>query len=140
MRNLLAFLCNHYYTRASYIKRFWGCLLNILFEERRAAMSSSSRSASPSLANSSDTSRSSPDKDDTASETDERGDEFVRKAVAASPTSTITPTACEQDDAILAASLRYNGYCTLLCTDKFDVSAVTVKQLKVMYCYIVANH
>lgn len=69
-------------------------------------MSSSSRSASPSLVNSSDTSRSSPDKDDTASETDERGDaEFT--PVVSRPASTITPTPCEQDDAILAASLRY---------------------------------
>lgn len=69
-------------------------------------MSSSSRSASPYLANGSDTSRSTPDKDETASETDERGEEFVGK-VAASPASTITPPkACEQDDAILVASLR----------------------------------
>lgn len=69
-------------------------------------MSSSSRSVSPSLANSSVTSRSTPDKDETTSETDERGDEFVQK-LAASPASTISPPkACEQDDAILAASLR----------------------------------
>ena len=70
-------------------------------------MSSSSRSASPSLANSSDTSRSTPEKDETASDTDERGDEFERRNVVASPASTITPPKpCEQDDAILAASLR----------------------------------
>ena len=74
-------------------------------------MSSFSRSVSPSLANSSVTSRSTPDKDDTASDTDERGEEFEPRKVAASPTSTITPPpkACEQDDAIVAASLRYAG-------------------------------
>lgn len=70
-------------------------------------MSSSSRSPSPSLANSSDTSRSTPDKDETASETDERSEEYApQKAIAVSSTST-PPKACEQDDAILVASLRY---------------------------------
>ena len=69
-------------------------------------MSSSSRSPSPYLVNSSDTTRSTPDKEDTPSDPDERGDDFGRK-VAASPASTITPPKpCEQDDAILVASLR----------------------------------
>ena len=69
-------------------------------------MSSSSRSPSPYLANSSDTTRSTPDKEETPSEPDEREDELRRK-VAASPASTITPPkGCEQDDAILVASLR----------------------------------
>ena len=69
-------------------------------------MSSSSRSPSPYLANSSDSTRSTPDKEETPSEPDERGDEFGRK-VAASPPITITPPeACEQDDAILVAALR----------------------------------
>lgn len=66
-------------------------------------MSSSSRSVSPYVVSST---RSTPEKDETASDSDEQGEEFVRK-VAASPASTITPPkACEQDDAILVASLR----------------------------------
>ena len=69
-------------------------------------MFSYSRSPSPYLANSSDTTLSTPNKDEIPSEPDERGDEFGRK-VAASPPITITPPkACEQDDAILLASLR----------------------------------
>ena len=94
-------------TRVSYIKNPGaGNVLKYPLEHWRAAMSSSSRSASPYQANSSDTSRSTPEKDESVSETDERGDEFMRK-VAASPASTITPPkACEQDDAILVASLR----------------------------------
>ena len=107
-QTLLAFL-RHHNTRVSYIKVSgvsWSA--NILIELWRAEMSSSSRSASPYLANSSDTSRSTPDKDESASEIDEGLEEFTRKVAAASPTSTINtpPKACEQDDAIIAASLR----------------------------------
>ena len=65
-------------------------------------MSSSSRSVSPYVVSST---RSTPEKDETASDSDEQlSEEFVRRKVVSTPAS--TPTACEQDNAILVASLR----------------------------------